>query len=461
MKKKQKSLENWVSVSIITAVIGVALFFLYPPEERIKLGLDLQGGVEVILQAQMPANASLYESEDTIDRIITILDNRINEFGLSNVVISKLGIDRILVQMPGTDNPGEARSLIGQTALLEFKKVLQVGISRDDKLTPASPLQEILHDKDGIPYLVEVEPQLTGAALADAQMQVRTAQGLDTLNQGRFYISLRFNQDGAREFTDAMNRLTTNDRIAIVLDGVIQSAPSITQSIKDAARNQGTLFEATIEGQFTQAEARQIAIVLRAGALPVDISIIQELTVGPTLGRDAIQRGQTTILIGFGLVLLYMVFVYRAWGFVADFALLLNMLIIFGALSIFQAALTLPGIAGLLLTIGMTVDANVIIFERIKEERKLGKSPHAALRDGFKKSLSTVLDANITTLAAAGILFIVGTGPIKGFAVTLGLGILGSLFCALFVTRFLLESTGLGLRTPGKVSVDVKVPQIS
>ena len=461
MKKQRKSMENWFSALVIIAVIGVALFFLYPPGDRLRLGLDLQGGVEVTLQADIAKGATQAESEDTVDRIITILGNRINEFGLSNVLITKLGIDRILVQMPGTTNPAEARSLIGQTALLEFKKVIKAGSGPSENLVTSSPLEQVLRDKKDIPYIVEADPPLTGAALDDAQMQVRSKRNLQTLNQGEFYISLRFNQDGAREFTDMINAMNTGDRLAIVLDGVIQSTPSITQGIKDAARNQGTLYNATIEGQFSLEEARQIAIVLRAGALPVDISILQENTVGPTLGADAIQRGQFTILVGFILVLLYMLIVYRFWGLIADFALLLNMLIIFGALAIFQAALTLPGIAGLLLTIGMTVDANVIIFERIREERRLGKTPHAALRDGFKKSLSTVLDANLTTLASSAILFTIGTGPIKGFAVTLGLGILGSLFCALFVSRYLLDATGLGLRTPGKQGKSVSATQTS
>jgi len=460
-RKQRKGMQNWLSVLIIVAVIGVSLLFLYPPEERIKLGLDLQGGVETILQAQVSQNATAAEAEDTVERIITILDNRVNEFGLSNTTITKLGAERILVQMRGTENPAAARSLIGQTALLEFKKVIEVGAGPDAQLQPGSPLEEVLYDDQGVPYLVEVDPVLTGAALADASMQVNSSQQVSLHQQGRYYVQLRFNDRGGIDFANAINALAVNDQMAIVLDGVVQSAPAITQGIKDAARNQRAVYDATITGDFTLEEARQIAIVLRAGALPVDVSIIQENTVGPTLGQDAIQRGQLTILIGFGLVLVYMLLTYRLWGVVADFVLLLNMLIIFGALSIFQAALTLPGIAGLLLTIGMSVDANVIIFERVKEERRAGKTPQASLRDGFAKSLSTVLDANITTLAAAAILFTVGTGPIRGFAITLGLGILGSLFCALFVTRFLLDATGLGRRAPGKLDTSGAAPQTS
>lgn len=458
-RRKSSGLNNGINFLIIIAVIAGGLFFLYPPEEKVKLGLDLQGGVEVLLQADIVPGTSPVEADDTMSRIITILENRVNEFGLSNAIITRLGTDRVLVQVPGTQNVDEARTLIGRTALLEFKKVVEVGLSPDDTLSTSNPIEEVLRDTEGVPYIVEATTSLTGGALSDARAQTRTAQSLDSLRQGQNFVSLRFNDDGARVFADLINSMASGARLAIVLDGVIQSAPGIQQSLKDAA-GRGPIFDAQIDGQFTFNEARQLAIILRAGALPVDVSVIQELTVGPTLGQDAIQRGQTTILIGFGLVLLYMLFVYRLWGIIADFALMLNMLIIFGTMAILGADLTLPGIAGLLLTVGMTVDANVIIFERIKEERRLGKSPHASLRDGFKKSLSAVLDANVTTLAAAAILYAVGTGPIKGFAVTLGLGILGSLFCALFVTRFLLEVTKLGHKAPGvKVGSGKSTPQ--
>jgi len=454
--RKSSGVNNWFSFLIIVAVIAVGVFFLYPPEEKVKLGLDLQGGVEVLLQADIPNSASQFESEDTMSRIITILENRVNEFGLSTAVITQLGTDRVLVQVPGTQNVDEARTLIGRTALLEFKKVIQAGNSPLDSLTTSNPLEQIIFDREGIPFIVEADAALTGGALSDAREQTRTAQNLDSLTQGQNFVSLRFNDEGARDFAALINSMAPNQRLAIVLDGIVQSAPGIQQSLISAAGG-GPVFDAEISGQFDFSEARQLAIILRAGALPVDVSVIQELTVGPTLGQDAIQRGQTTILIGFGLVLLYMLFVYRLWGIVADFALLLNMLIIFGTMAIMGADLTLPGIAGLLLTVGMTVDANVIIFERIKEERRLGKSAHASLRDGFQKSMSAVIDANITTLAAAAILYAVGTGPIKGFAITLGLGIIGSLFCALFVTRFLLEATGLGRKVPGKLKKDSSV----
>jgi preprotein translocase subunit SecD len=279
---------------------------------------------------------------------------------------------------------------------------------------------------------------------------------------GNLYISLSFNQEGAEQFVEALRHLkgdnpdtpqNEGDLLAIVLDNTIYSAPRITKSIKDAAAQgwRSVQNSTTISGQFTKEEATRIAIVLRAGALPVAVKIAEENTVGPTLGSDSIKRGMITIVIGFILILLYMPIYYRGLGVVAGVALILNMLIVFASLVIFNATLTLPGIAGIILTIGMTVDANVIIFERIKEERRTGKSPLASVRAGFEKSLSTLLDANITTLLTALILLLIGTGPIKGFAITLGIGVVGSLYCALVASRLLLEKAGFAEHIPVKV----------
>jgi len=244
-----------------------------------------------------------------------------------------------------------------------------------------------------------------------------------------------------------------NDRLAIVLDNVVYSAPFISESAKQAAQRgwrevQSSL---TITGKFTFDQAKLLAVVLRSGALPTEVGVLEEQTVGPTLGSDSIRRGSMAILISFILVLLYMPLYYRWLGLVADAALVLNMLIVFAALRGFGATLTMPGIAGLILTIGMTVDANVIIFERIKEERRTGKTPRASINAGFAKSLSTLLDANITTLITALILFAMGSGPVEGFAITLALGVAGSLFCALVASRLLLEATGIGEHIPVKV----------
>jgi len=439
----------WLKFLVIVAVVVAALFFLYPPGERIRLGLDLQGGSQITLEAQVPEGATLQEVNDIMERIITILDNRVNQYGLTNPVIRRAGMKRVVVELPGTRDIEEARQLIGKTALLEFRKVIEAG-KKGDILTPTSVFEEVLYDREGNPYLVEREPLLTGAALSDARVRTRTTP---VRGEGPIYIELTFNSEGAKLFREVINRLETGDRLAIVLDRVIYSAPAIAESLKEAAETSPSIKNAEITGNFTVEEARLLAIVLRAGALPVDVEIVHETSIGPSLGADSIRRGITSIVTGFILVMIYMFLRYRWLGLVGNAALLLNMIIMFGALGLFRATLTLDGIAGIILTIGMTVDANVIIFERIKEELRAGKVHTVAVKNGFQKSLSAIIDANATTLAVAFILLALGTGPVKGFAVTLTIGILGSLFCALFFSRFLLDTTGITQR------VQVKLPK--
>ncbi len=443
---------DWIRLGSVLLVLFGALFLLYPfwpLKDVIPLGLDLQGGVRLVLEAQGTEKMDAAQRDDTINRIITILNNRVDQYGLANAEIKRLGTNRVLVNLPGTKNPQEARQLIGQTAMLEFKKVIQAGTSPNEDLVPTSPTQEVLKDRKGIPYIVESQPLLTGAALSDAR--VHTSQSIQ--NAGKLYISLTFNQKGAQQFVEALKKLKVGDRLAIVLDNVIYSAPRITESIKNAAAQgwRAVKDSTTIQGDFTRDEAKRIAIVLRAGALPVAVKVVEENTVGPTLGSDSIRRGMISIVTGFVLIILYMPIYYRMFGIVADIALLLNMLIVFASLVIFNATLTLPGIAGIILTIGTTVDGNVIIFERIKEERRAGKSPLAAVRSGFEKSLSTIVDANVTTLLTALILLLVGTGPIKGFAITLGIGVVGSMYCALVASRLLIEKAGFSQYIPARV----------
>ncbi len=334
--------------------------------------------------------------------------------------------------------------------MLEFRRVIRAGESELDEMIPSSSSQEVLRNRDGIPYIVDREVLLTGAALASAGVGSSTA--LQTA--GTYYIKLEFNQEGAERFVSIMARMDVNELLAIVLDGTVYSAPAISESIKTAAaRGWRDIVDSTTisGGSIDREEATILAIALRAGALPVGINIAEETTVGPTLGADSIRRGMMTIVIGFVLILIYMFAFYRVLGFVGNLALILNMLIVFAALSMFGAVLTLPGIAGIILTIGMTVDANVIVFERVKEERRTGKSPLAAVRAGFEKSMSTLFDANITTLITAVILLLLGTGPIRGFAVTLGIGVIGSLFCALVASRLLMERAGFANFIPVKV----------
>ena len=444
--------SDWVRVGVVVAVFVAALYFVFPfwpLDEVVQLGLHLQGGVRMVLEPEGIAEMNEETKSEVLDQIIAILNNRVNQYGLANPEIRIFGGDRILVNLPGTTDPEDARRLIGQTAMLEFRRVLQAGENPLDEIYATSSSQEVLKNREGVPYLVESRILLTGAALANAK--VGTSTSLQA--SGRYHILMEFTPEGAQQFASIMGQMDVNELLAIILDGTIYSAPAISESIKTAAAQgwRNIVDTTTITGDFDEEEVKILAIALRAGALPVGINIAEETTVGPTLGADSIRRGMMTIAIGFVLILIYMFAVYRVLGFVGNMALILNMLIVFAALNVFQAVLTLPGIAGIILTIGMTVDANVIIFERVKEERRTGKSPLAAVRAGFEKSLSTLFDANITTLITAFILLMLGTGPIRGFAVTLGIGVIGSLFCALVVSRLLMEKTGFSSFIPAKV----------
>jgi preprotein translocase subunit SecD len=444
-----KRANLWRFLLILAVVLAACLFLFFPALTgsakrlvNINLGLDLLGGSQLTLEAQIPEGTSLQEANDILERIVTILNNRVDQYGMTNPVIRRAGTKRIVVELPGTRDISEARQLIGRTALLEFRKVLEAG-KKGDILTPTSLNEEVLFDRDGNPYLVEREPMLTGAALSNAQVRTRSTPAA---GQGPLFISLEFNTEGARIFRDVINQLKAGDRLAIVLDNTIYSAPSVIENIKQAASTSPTLKEAVIEGRFTAEEARLLAIVLRAGALPVDVEIVQESSIGPTLGEDSIRRGMMSMIIGFILVIIYMFLRYRWLGVVGNAALLLNMILVFGALAAFRATLTLDGFAGIILTIGMSVDGNVIIFERIKEELRAGKGIGPAVKAGFQKSYSAILDSNITTIATALVLLLMGTGPVKGFAITLVIGVAGSMFCAIFFSRFLLDTTGIAER---------------
>jgi preprotein translocase subunit SecD len=439
---------NLVRLGVILAIIIAAVVFVFLPYlsgaskrlVNINLGLDLQGGVQLTLEAQIPEGTSVQDTADIVDRIITILNNRIDQYGMANPIIRRAGAKRVVIELPGTRDIAEARQLIGRTALLEFRKVVEAG-KKGDVLTPTSLNEEVLTDRDGNPYIVEREPLLTGAALSNATVRTRSSP---TAGQGPLFIAIDFNAEGAKLFRDVINQLTTQDRLAIVLDNTIYSAPVITESIKQAASTSPSLRSASIEGRFTADEARLLAIVLRAGALPVEVKTVQESSIGPTLGEDSIRRAMISMIIAFALVIAYMFLRYhRFLGLVGNLSLLLNMVIMFGALAAFRATLTLDGFAGIVLAVGMSVDGNVIIFERIKEELRAGKGGGPAANAGFQKSLSAIFDSNLTTLVAALVLLFVGVGPVKGFAITLSIGIIGSMFCCLTFSRFLIEVTGM------------------
>ena len=445
-------------------------------EKIVRLGLDLQGGV--FLEMNVDNQHLTKEGQaDALDQAVEVISNRINQYGVSEPIIQKQPPSRINIQLPGVTDPEEVVKLIGKTARLEFKLVLStndaykvmekidrrvggilsrldVGGSEIEVLEDDYPvLKEILEQPDAqgsLPrkhefiwsiqgkvlqggnygrylYIAESEPSLTGEYLKEANRE------FDTSRFNEPFVSLKLDKEGAKTF----RRVTgdhVGDRLAIVLDNQAYSAPVIHEKIPN-----GT---ARITGIDSSEEARNLAIVLRSGAIPVDVSIMEERIVGPSLGSDSVKQGINSIIIGFIAVVIFMILYYSLCGVVADFALLLNLVILMAALAIFKATLTLPGIAGIVLTIGMAVDANVLIFERIREELELraGKGITIALEQGYSRAFSTILDANLTTLLTALFLFQFGTGPIKGFAITLSWGIVISMFTALFVSRIVVDT---------------------
>jgi preprotein translocase subunit SecD len=368
-----------------------------------------------------------------VDQALETIRNRIDQFGVSEPDIRNQGEERILIQLPGIKDTQRAKDLIGKTAQLEFK-LLDEDHDVDSALKGNIPASsEILYETkedpqstgrtQKIPYLVKKRTALTGDYLTDARVQI-DSQYNDP------YVSITFDRKGARLF-EQITEANVKKRLAIVLDDNVYSAPVIQEKIPGG--------EARITGNFTTEEARDLAIVLRAGALPAPVKILEERTVGPSLGTDSIRMGLLSMCVGGILVIFFMAIYYKGSGLVADFALILNILFIAGGLAGFGATLTLPGIAGIILTIGMAVDANVLIFERIREEMNLGKTPRAAVDAGYERATLTILDANVTTLIAALVLFQFGTGPVKGFAVTLSLGVVASLFTALVLTRAIFD----------------------
>jgi len=366
------------------------------------------------------------------DQALETIRNRIDQFGVSEPDIRPQKDHRILIQLPGVKDPQRAIALIGKTALLEFKLVDDEHSVEEALKGNIPPGEEILYQisidpKTGqqrkIPFLLKKRTVLTGQYLTDARVQIDQ-------RYNEPYVSLSFDARGARIFEQITGQ-NIKKRLAIVLDNKVNSAPVIQDKISGG--------RAQITGRYTMDEARDLAIVLRAGALPAPVNIIEERTVGPSLGKDSIEKGFKSMLIGGLIVVIFMVVYYGLSGAIADLALLLNIFFIMAGLAFFSATLTLPGIAGIILTIGMSVDANVLIFERIREERRLGKTPRASIEGGYSKALVTILDANITTLIAALVLFQFGTGPVRGFAVTLSIGIVASLFTAIFVTRIIFD----------------------
>ena len=422
---------NKIAATIQDAQIAEKFSALIKDEfDPLKSDQSVSGGTTNIILQLPPAEAETVEKL-AVDQALETIRNRIDQFGVAEPDIRRQGQRRILIQLPGIKDADRAKDLIGRTALLEFKLVDDTQDARAVEKGTVPPGREIRYrvetDADTgqvskVPFLLKKRTLLTGANLTNARVD------FDQFNIP--FVSINFDKKGARDF-ERITGENVNKRLAIVLDNTVASAPVIQEKIAGG--------QARITGNFTLEEAKDLAIVLRAGALPAPVNILEERTVGPSLGADSIRKGLISMLIGGVLVVLFMIVYYKAAGVIADLALILNIVLIAAGLAAASATLTLPGIAGIILTIGMAVDANVIIFERIREELSLGRTPGAAIDAGFDRATLTILDANVTTLIAAMVLFQFGTGPVKGFAVTLSLGVIASMFTALVLSRLIFD----------------------
>lgn len=428
LERKQDNIVLEMQTGTPSAVLDNILKDNFPDLE-IVASQTISGSETATLKFKAKRVAELKKL--AVEQSLETIRNRVDQFGVSEPEIIPEGVDRIIVQLPGIKDTARAKSLIGKTALLEFK-IIDDEHSLDEALKGNIPEGTYLAygsgDADaarrtGVPYLVKSKTLLTGDSLESAQVKISD-------RFGESYIAIKFNAQGAVDF-ERITGENVKKRLAIVLDGTVHSAPVIQERIGGG--------QASITGSFTMEEAKDLAIVLRAGALPAPVNILEERTVGPSLGQDSIEKGLWSTVIGALLVVIFMVVYYKLSGLVANTALLMNIIVLFGALAAFRATLTIPGIAGIVLTIGMAVDANVLIFERIREELRGGKTARAAIDAGYGKAFLTILDSNITTLIAAVFLFQFGTGPVKGFAVTLSIGILVSMFTAIFVTRIIFD----------------------
>ncbi|SLN42069.1 preprotein translocase subunit SecD [Pseudoruegeria aquimaris] len=381
--------------------------------------LDVRAEGDVIVVTLSEAER-LATDERTLRQSLEIIRRRVDEVGTREPTIQRQGERRILIQVPGLGSAEELKALIGTTAQLGFHPV--VGRTSNPDQDPGLR-NEVLPsiDEEGVYYIIEKLPVVTGEELTDAQ------PAFD--QNGRPAVNFRFNPHGARKFGDYTAE-NIGSPFAIVLDGEVISAPVIQDHIPGGS--------GIITGNFTVEDSTQLAVLLRAGALPAEMTFLEERTIGPELGQDSIEAGRIACIVAFIAVLAFMAASYGLFGMIANVALLINVGLIFGLLSVIGATLTLPGIAGIVLTIGMAVDANVLVFERIKEELKTAKGPARAIELGYEKALSAILDANITTFITAVILFVMGSGPVRGFSITLALGIITSVFTAIYVTRLMI-----------------------
>jgi SecD/SecF fusion protein len=419
-------------ILLILGIVGICAFYTFPLEKRINLGLDLQGGMHLLLKVD---TSSLSEQAklDACDRAVEVIRNRIDEFGVRETSIQKQGEDEIVVQLPGVTDRQRAIDLIGKTAMLEFKVVSTETEKIKQAIAGTVPLGYELKytQEENEPLLLEKKAVLTGDTLTNAAVR------FDQSSFNEPIVSLQFNAAGAKTFAE-VTAANVGKRLAIVLDGKVQSAPRIREAIPSG--------EAVITGRFDAQQAQDLALILRVGALPAPMYVEEERTIGPLLGQDSINKGVKAIVIGGLLVFIFMAGYYLLAGLISDVALLLNLLMILGGLGLLpvlfpgvSATLTLPGLAGIALSLGMAVDANVLINERIREELTAGRNLRTAITNGYGRAFSAIFDSNLTTLIAAFLLFQFGTGPIRGFAVTLTIGLVSSMFTAIVVTRVIFE----------------------
>lgn len=451
-------------------LVAVSIVIIYPPGEKTKLGLDLQGGLEVILEAQGDV------SGDKMDQAEMVVRNRVDKLGVSEPAINRQGTNQISVGLAGVKNVEEAMTLIGKTALLEFKKVdpdmtqqLVTGTMTPDKLpankqiltqTQRDEKGETVRDENGqpvtTPVVVDREPLMTGDALDSASV------GYDQFNKPK--VDMTFTAEGQKKFAEVTEKLATAGAItgkvsqmAIVLDDEIVSAPTVKDKINSD--------KAEITGNIPLKEVQNVVLVLQTGALPVELTTVDKNEISATLGKDSLNQGLFAGMIGLALVMIFLLVYYRLLGVVADLALIIYGLLFYAALTNpwLTVTLTLPGIAGMILTVGVAADANVVIFERIKEEISAGKTIRSAVNSGYTKGFKTILDANTVTVITALVIFMVATAGVKGFALTLMIGVVISMFTAVVATRAMLalladfrffnNPTLMGIKPPKKEGV--------
>ncbi|MBR1980882.1 protein translocase subunit SecD [Candidatus Proelusimicrobium excrementi] len=411
------------------------------PKRILNLGLDLRGGSSLLLELDVSKLSGKESLNDSMQRAIEIVRNRIDQYGVGEIPITRQGEKWISVQLPGIANPEQAEALIGKTAMLEFRIVKDDAAAQEAvnklneldnpfnadgtlteeaaKLVPAGIT--VMKDKQGFLVALTDTAAVTGADLEDARVT--------TGEYGYPAVSFQFNGEGAKKFGNLTGANLKKD-LAIVLDNTVQSAPTINARITR---------DGQITGQFTMEEARQLAIVLRAGALPAPVNIIEKRIIGPGLGEDSIKSGVKASLVGFVFIVLFMSIYYRFSGVISSIALLLNLVFLLALMAYFSATLTLPGIAGIILSLAMAVDANVLILERMREEKDKGQPLPIIIKEGYDKAWSAIFDSNLTTWIASLLLFQFGTGPVKGFALTLTLGLFVGVFTSVFVTRAIYE----------------------